>query len=265
MRRPDAAFSPGPGPVAGVSRRGFLGGLGCLLALPGSALALGDATRLDVAELDLGEGLVRRTQAWTRLLYEVAQTTSVEVNPRTVVLEPDDPALFDHPFAVLTGQSAFSPPSPKAMEQLARYLQYGGFLVVDDVSGAQDSSFDRSVRDLCARLFPTRPLSPLPSDHSLYRSFFLIRRPYGRVALLPYLEGITVGDVAPLVYSRNDLSGALERRPDGGDLYAVSPGGEAQRREAVKLGINLVMYALTSNYKKDIAHVRRLMQDGRLE
>jgi hypothetical protein len=42
-------------------------------------------------------------------------------------------------------------------------------------------------------------------------------------------------------------------------------GGEAQRREAIKLGINLAMYALTSNYKHDIAHVVELMREGRLE
>ena len=43
------------------------------------------------------------------------------------------------------------------------------------------------------------------------------------------------------------------------------PGGELQRREALKLGINLVMYALTSNYKHDQAHVRALMEEGRIE
>ena len=41
--------------------------------------------------------------------------------------------------------------------------------------------------------------------------------------------------------------------------------GEDQRREAVKLGINLVLYSLTSNYKHDQAHVAELMREGRLE
>jgi hypothetical protein len=43
------------------------------------------------------------------------------------------------------------------------------------------------------------------------------------------------------------------------------PGGETQRREAIKLGINLVVYALTANYKRDQAHVKQLMKEGRLE
>ena len=68
-----------------------------------------------------------------------------------------------------------------------------------------------------------------------------------------------------MIYCRNDLSGALERGNDGRHRYPAVPGGEWQRREAVKLGINLVLYSLTANYKKDQAHVRELMLQGRLE
>lgn len=265
MSRPDRP----PSSAWCLPRRDLLRAAGALpllgLLRPFAALALGDATRLDIAEIRLPSGTVERNRGWVRLLYEVTQTTSVETLPRTVVLDPDDPVLFDHPFAVLTGSDALPDLSEKAREQLVRYLQYGGFLFVDDVSGVKDSAFDASFRRLADRLFPTRPLTVLPSDHSLYRAFFLIRQPLGRLDLLPYLEGVSLGETTPLVYCRNDLSGALERGEDGRDRYTVSPGGEWQRREAVKLGINLVMYALTSNYKKDAAHVRKLMLDGRLE
>jgi hypothetical protein len=74
-----------------------------------------------------------------------------------------------------------------------------------------------------------------------------------------------VGNLAPLVYCRNDLSGALERNADGRHTAACVPGGENQRREAIKLGINLVMYSLTANYKRDQAHVKELMRLRRLE
>ncbi|MFN7144567.1 MAG: hypothetical protein ACK4YP_12385, partial [Myxococcota bacterium] len=66
-------------------------------------------------------------------------------------------------------------------------------------------------------------------------------------------------------YGRDDLSGALDRRPDGSDAYPCTPGGELQRREAVKLAVNLMMYGLTSNYKQDQAHVEQLIREGRLE
>lgn len=247
-----------------TSRRQVLAGLAALAAAR-RAWAFGDASEVDVAELRLARGTLSRPEAWKRLLFEVIQTTSVEAVPRAVPVAPDDPDLFRHPFAVLVGDDDFPPLSEAAREQLVRYLSYGGFLVVDDASGVRDSAFDRSVRALVRSLFPNRPFAVLPSDHSVYRSFFLLREPVGRVALHRTLEGVPVGSMHPLVYCRDDLSGALDRRPDGSDALPCSPGGEDQRREAVKLGVNLVMYALTSNYKQDQAHVEELMREGRLE
>lgn len=228
------------------------------------AWAFGDASRVGIAELDL-PGADSRPNAWARLLYDVVNTTSVECDTAARRVAPDDLALFDHPFVALIGSERFPLPGEVALEQLSRYLAYGGFLLLDDTSGAQDSGFDASARALCEALFPTRPLAPLPAGHSAFRSFFLIDRPLGRVDRFPYLEGVTVGDVAPIVYCRNDLSGALDRGRDGRHVHPVVPGGEWQRREAVKLGINLVMYALTATYKLDQVHVRNLLLRGRIE
>jgi hypothetical protein len=249
------------------SRRGFLGGFaaGTAALASGRASAFGEASSVDIAELRLSSGTLSRPEAWKRLLYEVIQTTSVEAVPRSVQLDPEDPALFAHPFAVLVGDDAFPPLSEAALQQLGRYLSYGGFLLVDDASGQRESAFDRSVRSLASRLFPTRPLTLLRSDHSVYRSFFLLHEPLGRVANVRALEGVPQGSTHVFVYCRDDLSGALDRRADGVDANACVPGGEAQRREAVKLGINLIMYALTSNYKQDITHVNELLREGRLE
>jgi hypothetical protein len=154
--------------------------------------------------------------------------------------------------------------SDDAIQQITRFLSYGGFLLIDDASGTRGGPFEDSIRELSSRLFPTRPLSSLPRDHSIFRSFFLLDSPVGRVANSPVLEGVEVGPMTPLIFCPNDLSGALERGPDGRNRYPVIPGGERQRREAVKLGINLVMYSLTSRYKHDQAHVKRLMEEGRL-
>ena len=249
------------------TRRQAIAGLGAALLASRArpAMALGAASQLDVAEIMLPSGSTSRPAAWSRMLYELIQTTSVEANPQAVQLAPDDPALFAHPFSVLVGVDGFDPLSDRAVEQLRRYLAYGGFLLLDDGTGSPDGPFAASVRRLCRRLFPTRPLSPLPGDHSVYRAFFLLDAPLGRVAVSDVLEGVTKGPTTPLVYCPNDLSGALDRGPDGTDRYPVVPGGGEQRRQAKKLGINLVMYSLTSNYKHDQAHVAELMRDGKLE
>jgi hypothetical protein len=246
-----------------MNRRELLAALGALGIAP-AARAFGPASDVDVAEIDL-PGTLSRPQAWVRLLYEVVHTTSVSCDTASFRLRPDDPALFEHPFAVLLGAERFTQPDEVGLEQLSRYLQYGGFLVLDDTSGSAESGFDAAARELCASLFPTRPLSPLPADHSIFRSFFLLDRPVGRVDRYPYLEGITVGTNVPVVLCRNDLSGALDRGRDGRHTYPVVPGGEVQRKEAVKLAVNLILYALTSNYKQDQVHVRRLLMEGRIE
>lgn len=248
-----------------LSRRMLLRSGVALALLPRRALALGEGSEVDIAEVQLASGTVSRPDAWTRLLFELIQSTSVEAEPRAVQLAPDDPELFRHPFAVLAGADAFPPLSSAAEQQLVRYLTYGGFLLIDDVSGVRDSPFDASVRTMVRRLFPTRPLAVLPAEHSVYRSFFLLRQASGRVSNYGTLEGVAQGTTHPLVYCRDDLSGALDRRADGSDRFPCTPGGEDQRREAVKMGINLLMYCLTSNYKQDQAHVQQLISEGRLE
>lgn len=251
----------------GWSRRGMLagaGGLAAALAAPRLGRALGAGSQLDVAELVL-PGTTSRPGAWQRVLFEVIQSTSIEANPQAVQLSPEDPELFAHPFSVLIGTEALPELSDEAAQQLHRYLTYGGFLLIDDASGSPDGAFARSVRRLTNRLFPTRTLSPLPNQHSIFRSFFLLDVPYGRTDARDYLEGVTVGPITPLVFCSNDLSGALDRGPDGRDRFPVVPYGETQRREALKLAINLVLYSLTSNYKHDQAHVAELMREGRLE
>ena len=255
----------------GFSRRGLLkaslSGLAALPALgfPGRALALGPSSLVDIAELNLPSGTTSRPAAWRRVLFEVMQSTSIEARPESVLVGPEDNALFAHPFCVLLGDGGYSNLSDKAIEQLGRYLSYGGFLLLDDTTATPDGPSSRSARDLCSRLFPTRPLSPLPANHSVYRAFFLLDRPYGRSDISPVLEGVTLGPVTPLIFCPNDLSGALDRSADGRDRYPVTPGGDWQRREALKLAINLVMYSLTSNYKQDQAHVLALIREGRLE
>ena len=72
-------------------------GASALLVWPRSALALGEASKVDVAELQLSSGTSSRPSAWLRLLYEVAETTSVETMARAVTLEPDDPDRHEGP------------------------------------------------------------------------------------------------------------------------------------------------------------------------
>jgi hypothetical protein len=76
----------------------------------------------------------------------------------------------------------------------------------------------------------------------------------GRLRVNPYLEGITLDTWTPVIYCQNDLSGAWSRDRFGRWTHECTPGGEAQRLSAFKAGINIIVYSLTSDYKKDVIH-----------
>ena len=47
---------------------------------------------------------------------------------------------------------------------------------------------------------------------------------------------------------------------NGEPLYAAVPGGERSANSRIRAGINIVMYALTGNYKADQVHVPALLE-----
>jgi hypothetical protein len=246
-----------------MNRRTLLSALAAWGLCP-RAWGFGKKTQVNVIELDLGPGTESRPRAWKQLLYEAQQTTSVDCGVTVERGGPEEPKIFDYPFATVVVRGAFALPSEAGLEQLSQYLSYGGFLLIDDASGG-DPAAQASIQAFVSHLFPTRPISPLPREHSIHRAFFLIDRPLGRTDRASWLEGVTLGNLTPVVVMRDDLSGALDRRPDGRPKSACVPGGDWQRKEATKLAINLLMYSLTANYKRDQAHVRQLMREGRLE
>ena len=136
----------------GPSRRQLLLALAASLAVPLPSFAFGESSAVDIAELDLGTGTQSRPDAWTRLLAEVKLTTSVatrDVFENGIArLRPEDPGLFEHPFIVCLGDGALPLPSDVGLEQLSRYLAYGGFLLFDDTSGSASSPFEASARRL---------------------------------------------------------------------------------------------------------------------
>lgn len=247
-----------------VTRRRLLSvfsGLVALSSTPRLGWALGEKSRFGIAEVKLPTSL-DRTLSWQRGLYEVQSSTSIEISESIPRVSLDSVDLFSHPFTVLIGSEAFDPVSNLSIENLRRYLTYGGFLLMDDASGREQSAFRSSCERLAKRVFPNLPLAALPSDHSVYRSFFLLERPTGRFQVSSQMLGVQVNTITPLMYNPNDLSGAL--LVDGAGQYRFSPvpDGAFQRRESLKLLINLVLYALTSNYKHDQVHVAELLRRG---
>lgn len=193
--------------------------------------------------------------AVTPLLEELMARTSVEAasSKREVTLSDRD--LFNYPFLYLAGKYEFEPFTQEEVETLRRFLSYGGFLLIDDALGQQGYGFDKSVRRELQRIFPGNDLKRLPSGHAALRSYYLLRQIGGVRIVSPNLEGISVGTSTPVIYCQNDLGGAWERDQLGNWTNPCTPGGEPQRKDAFHLGINIILYAMTENYKDDLIHV----------
>jgi hypothetical protein len=101
-------------------------------------------------------------------------------------------------------------------------------------------------------------------DHVLTRSFYLLQDFPGRYTGQPIWvdrpqPGVNDG-VSSIVIAANDWLGAWAIDAADRPLLPVTPGGERQRELARRVGVNLVMYALTGNYKTDQVHVPTLLE-----
>lgn len=191
----------------------------------------------------------------TPLMEELMARTSVEAATARHEITLTDRGLFNYPFLYLAGKYEFDPFTPEEIEVLRRFLSYGGFLLIDDALGQQGYGFDRAVRREMQKILPGNEFKRLPAGHAALRSYYLLRRIGGVRIVSPTLEGITLGNSTPVVYCQNNLAGAWERDQLGKWTNACTPGGEAQRKDAFHLGINLILYAMTENYKDDLIHV----------
>jgi len=245
-----------------VSRRTVLG-LGFLLAAR-RAFAFGDAARLTFAQVRHGGRWDPRPDGLSRLAWEISKRTSIETSPAVKSIGLADPDLFRFPFAVLSSDEGFPAPADNEVAELRRYLSYGGFLLVDDASAARGGSFEQSARQLVARIVPGAQLGRVPRDHVLYKSFYLLDGPAGRLAASPDLEALELGGRLAVVYSGNDMMGALARDSLGTWEFEVVPGGEMQREKSVRLGVNIAMYALCLDYKEDQVHIPFIMKRRRI-
>ena len=228
------------------------------------ARAFGDSTKLVFAQVRTGGLWNPHPTALRRFAWEIEKRTSIDPAVEPVPVSLADPDLFKAPFCVLTGDDAFPAFTDAEAGNLRRLLQYGGFLLVDDASAHPGGPFDESVRRELRALFPASPLARVPREHVLYKTFYLLDGPSGRAQAAPFLEAIELGGRLAVVYSQNDLLGAMARDSFGNWELDVVPGGEAQREQAFRLGINLAMYALCLDYKEDQVHVPFIMKRRRI-
>ncbi len=195
------------------------------------------------------------------LLRAVNRSFPRTASTRTLELPVTDPALFRYPVVFMHGRNRYDFSAPE-IKQLRTYLDNGGLLFADAICGAKP--FDNSFRRMISQLYPDAKLERVPVDHELFRLDlgYDIRKVKRRVlpaggaggkALAtevregePFLEGLRVDGRYVVIYSRYDLSCALQRQS------SVACAGYITR-DAFRIGVNVILFAMI----QDASHRRR--------
>jgi hypothetical protein len=151
--------------------------------------------------------------------------------------------------------------SDTALRRINDYLKNGGLILFDTRDGGASgfANFNRVARGIDI----TR-LIQVPPDHVLTKAFYLLQQFPGRWASgsvwVEEGQGRSNDGVSSVVVGSNDWAAAWAVDESGQPLYATVPGGQRQREFAYRFGVNLVMYALTGNYKSDQVHVPAILE-----
>jgi hypothetical protein len=249
-------------------------------------------------DADLQKALEATTQ--TQLAYVITGNSELDETSRAglkglsmyladrTALEPGEPAGVDIAadelafYALLywpidAGQPV---PSAETMAKVDTFMKNGGTILFDtrDAGGFTPSGFggntpeNEKLREILA-FIDVPPLEPVPPDHVLTKAFYLLSEFPGRWDNSElWVESLTDapqdpsrpargGDgVSPIIITGNDLASAWAVDDEGLWLYGTVPADPRQRELAFRAGVNVVMYALTGNYKADQVHVPALLE-----
>jgi hypothetical protein len=193
-----------------------------------------------------------------------ARTSVVPGEPVGLDVERDELAFFSLLYWPIS--NAQPPLSDEAKARINGYMRHGGSILFD----TSEQQFSTGAGEGAAKLrqlvdgLDIPGLIPVPVSHVLTRSFYLLQDFPGRWdggTLWVEQPDERVNDgVSSVIVGSNDYAAAWAVDRRGRALFPVIPGGDQQREIARRFGVNLVMYALTGNYKADQVHVDAILE-----
>ena len=211
----------------------------------------------------------------------LAQRTALEAG-EPVGVDPGRDELAFFPLIYWPIAPSGARPGPEALKRIDAYMKQGGTVLFDTrdavlappgPGGEARGPGMLVLREILLAL-DIPELEPVPRDHVLTKTFFLLKDFPGRFApgqlwveaIQPSSEDEPArpargGDgVSSILITSNDLAGAWATRPDGQPSLPVVEGEPRQREFAFRAGVNIVMYTLTGNYKADQVHIPALLE-----
>ncbi len=214
------------------------------------------------------------------LTRQLTRRTSLEPGePMGVDIARDELAFF--PFLYWPIDHDAAPPAPEELSRIETYMRQGGTVLFDTRDaiqqrpGADGAATGPGMQRLRAMMrgLDIPALEPVPSDHVLTKAFYLLddfpgRYEGGTLWVEATLRERAQEDrpvhradgVSSILITANDLAGAWAIDERGREMFPTSPGGDWQRELAYRSGINIIMYAMTGNYKADQVHVPALLE-----
>ena len=182
-------------------------------------------------------------QAVANLLKYVKANTTTPVQFRRENVDLRHADAFKFPFLYITGHRDFTL-SEEEISCLRAFFKNGGVLLGDACCGKEE--FDRAFRREIARVLPDFPLEPIALNHPLFGSALAVQEvsftplvTQGQPELnTPQLEGISVGGVLVVIYSKFDLGCGWE-----GQAHPYGKGYSSL--DALRLGADTIVYSLT--------------------
>ena len=210
-----------------------------------------ERAKIYIAQIQHSGGWNAAPGAVSNLLRVISQETGLRVSTDRRELALSDPRLFGYQIVFLHGRQAFRL-SDVERKQLRTYVERGGVVIGDAICGSEE--FAKSFRAEMAAAFPDHPLEPIPANHRMFTvalgGFDLKkverrepqREEGGQLKTVarqvaPELDGVKLDDRYGVIFSRYDLSCALEKHDS-----LECPG--YSREDAAKIGLNVVLYAL---------------------
>ncbi|WP_158743746.1 DUF4159 domain-containing protein [Acidisphaera sp. L21] len=185
--------------------------------------------------------------------YVNARTAAHLADPAGVRPGTDDLSFYPLLYWPITPGQV---PSGAAITAMNAFMRDGGIILID-------SRGDQAALRTAAAGLAIPPLTPLTTEHVLSRAFYLLSQYPGRT------DGDTVwvqrqgdrsnDDVSPVVIGSHDWAAAWAIDSAGRNTVAID-GSPRQRTLAYRFGVNLVIYALTGNYKGDQVHVPHILE-----
>ncbi len=171
------------------------------------------------------------------LLRYVNKYTNIQVDPVYEYVDIAGDNLFAYPMIFLTGHGNMKFTETE-VQKLKAYLANGGFLYIDD-----DYGLDEFVRREMKRVFPEQEMVELPFSHGIYSCHF--KFPNGLPKIHEHDDKTPRGfglfqEGRLCVYYTYESNLA-----DGWADQDVHHDPENVREEALKMGVNIIVWALT--------------------